>query len=183
MRIPELAKNAGSRSTVTGSCSFGVNSLAMRLSCGITAPSKKAPNTAWTPIHSVPKAQASTRKNVPDTAYGGSGPGEASSRSVSFFNSGRATKNIPRMNNPAAAPTSNASPTWAWATPTTRASKHHAVTSSAAAHPRATTPRSVRSSLESARMRASTGKAVMAMATPRNRAKLVNGTALCESVG
>ena len=73
--------------------------------------------------------------------------------------------------------------TLACATPTTSASKHHAVTSSAAAHVRATTPSSVWLMPRSVRMRASTGKAVIDIATPMNSAKLVNGTSLDESRG
>lgn len=87
------------------------------------------------------------------------------------------------MNSTAPAPTAAAAPTSARATPTTNASRHHAVTSSAAAHPRATTPVSVLSRLPSARMRARTGNAVTDSATPRNSAKLVNGTPRCDRTG
>ena len=68
-----------------------------------------------------------------------------------------------------------APPTSAWAMPTTKASKHQAVTSSIAAQLSATTPSAVFSICRSVRMRASTGKAVIDIAMPMNNAKLVNG--------
>jgi hypothetical protein len=69
------------------------------------------------------------------------------------------------------------------ATPTTKASRHHAVTSSVAAQLSAITPNSVRRIPRSSRMRANTGKAVMAMATPMKSAKLVKGTSLVDRRG
>ena len=79
--------------------------------------------------------------------------------------------------------TRKAPPTFAWATPTTNASRHQAVTSSVAAQPRAMIPSCVLCIRRSVRMRARTGNAVIDMATPMNRAKLVNGTSLLESRG
>ena len=61
---------------------------------------------------------------------------------------------------------------WALATPTTRASKVQAVTSSTAALAKAVTPREVPSRLRSSRMRANTGNAVMLIATPMNSEKV-----------
>ena len=70
-----------------------------------------------------------------------------------------------------------------WAMPTTNASRHHAVTSSVAAQLSARTPSSVLSIFRSVRIRARTGKAVIDIATPMNRAKLVNGTSAGASSG
>src|ERR1039458_7813052 len=53
---------------------------------------------------------------------------------------------------------------------------HHPVTSSTAAQAMAIVPRRVCIRSRSLRMRASTGNAVMLMAAPMNRAKLVNDT-------
>src|SRR5262249_15339303 len=58
-----------------------------------------------------------------------------------------------------------------------------AITSSVAAQARATTPSGALCMRPAVKMRASTGKAVTDRATPRNRAKLVNGTSLVESRG
>ena len=69
------------------------------------------------------------------------------------------------------------------ATPTTNANRHQAVTSSIAAQLSATTPSSVFSMLRSVRMRASTGNAVIDIATPMNSAKLVNGTSAVPNRG
>ncbi len=71
----------------------------------------------------------------------------------------------------------------ACATPTTKASRHQAVTSSVAAQPRAMIPNRVCCIRRSVKMRANTGNAVIEVATPMNRAKLVNDTALLESRG
>ena len=57
-----------------------------------------------------------------------------------------------------------------------RASKHHAVTSSIAAQVIASEPAFVCSRARSDRMRASTGNAVMLMAVPINSAKLIKLT-------
>ena len=69
------------------------------------------------------------------------------------------------------------------ATPTTTASRHHAVTSSTAAQVRAMVPSSLDVIRRSARILASTGNAVIDIATPMNSAKLVNGTPLGASRG
>jgi len=60
--------------------------------------------------------------------------------------------------------------------PTTKASKHHAVTSSTAAHERASVPTAVRCSPRSFTIRASTGNAVTDSDTPRKRANGVKDT-------
>ena len=57
------------------------------------------------------------------------------------------------------------------------------VTSSTAAQAIATVPKRLCSMSRSDRMRASTGNAVMLMAAPMNRAKLIKGTLLSESRG
>ncbi len=57
------------------------------------------------------------------------------------------------------------------------------MTSSTAAQVSATTPSRVRCRPRSVRMRASTGKAVIDIDTPRNSAKTVNGTSRVESSG
>ena len=89
---------------------------------------------------------------------------------------GRTTNSTSAMYASAKAATSKAPSTCAWATPTTNANRHHAVTSSMAAQPRANTPSGVLSMPRSVRMRASTGNAVIDMATPMNSAKLSSGT-------
>ena len=70
----------------------------------------------------------------------------------------------------------NAPPSVARATPTTTASRHQAVTSSTAAQVSAATPRSVRVSPRSVRIRASTGNAVIDIAMPMNIANATKGT-------
>ena len=47
---------------------------ASRLSCGITAPNRNAPNTAWTPIASVASAESSTATSVVANTPAGTGP-------------------------------------------------------------------------------------------------------------
>jgi hypothetical protein len=74
-------------------------------------------------------------------------------------------------------------PTCAWAIPTANASKHQAATSLMAAHPSASVPSGVFCIRLSVSIRASTGKAVIEVATPMNRAKLVNGTSVLDSRG
>ena len=76
-----------------------------------------------------------------------------------------------------------AAPSSAWATLETKASRHHAVTSSTAAQVRAIPPIAVLSRPRSVRMRASTGNAVTAIDTPMNRANTVNGTSLLDNRG
>src|SRR5581483_9148413 len=66
-------------------------------------------------------------------------------------------------------------PTFAWLM-LTRASKHHAVASSTAAQHRDMRPSDVSCIRKSARIRASTGKAVTDIATPRNKEKDEKGT-------
>ena len=68
-------------------------------------------------------------------------------------------------------------------TPTAKASRHQAVTSSIAAQVSASAPSFVCVMRWSARMRASTGNAVIDIATPRKSAKCVNGTSLVEKRG
>ena len=59
---------------------------------------------------------------------------------------------------------------------TTKASRHHAVTSSTAAQVMVMAPTRELSSRRSVRMRASTGKAVMLMDTPMKSTNEENGT-------
>ena len=66
---------------------------------------------------------------------------------------------------------------------TTNASMHQAVTSSTAAQVMVIAPTGVLCRLRSVRMRASTGKAVMLMAAPMNRATERNRISLIEHVG
>src|SRR5687768_9398365 len=96
---------------------------------------------------------------------------------------GRTTKNMTAINVSVISATTNAPAASAWTTPTTNASRHHAVTSSIAAHVKATAPSFVRVMRRSDRMRASTGNAVIDIAIPRNSAKFVNGTSLVENRG
>ena len=63
-----------------------------------------------------------------------------------------------------------------WTTATTKASSVQAMMSSTAAQARASTPVDVRCIPRSVRMRASTGKAVIDIATPRNRANASGAT-------
>lgn len=77
----------------------------------------------------------------------------------------------------------SAPPSCAWVTPTTNASRHQAVTSSAAAQARAITPSGVVLIPRSMRIRARTGNAVTDIETPRNSAKTVKGTSDDESRG
>src|SRR5438094_10512500 len=109
--------------------------------------------------------------------------GASSDRPTSLTTRGRTKMNRHAMNPAVRAATDSAPALLAWATPLTNASRHHAVTSSAAAHVNATAPNSVLASPRSARMRASTGKAVTDNATPMNRAKLVNDTSLVDNRG
>ena len=69
-----------------------------------------------------------------------------------------------------------ASPVVACVTPTTNASRHHALASSMAAQVSASMPIGVRCSPRSPRMRASTGNAVIDIDTPMNNANGVNAT-------
>src|SRR5688572_11855285 len=66
---------------------------------------------------------------------------------------------------------------------TTKASKHHAVTSSTAAQAMAMAPSLLFVSWRSARIRASTGNAVMLIAAPRKRTNDVNFTSGGDSRG
>ncbi len=79
--------------------------------------------------------------------------------------------------------THSAPDAWACATPTTSANRHQAVTSSAAAQEMAIAPNGVRLMPRSVKMRASTGNAVIDMATPMNRANAVNGTCPSARIG
>ena len=174
--MPVAAKKAGRSSTVTGSRSIRSNSRASRPSCGRMAPNRKAPNRAWMPITSVARADSSTPRKTSDTAPAGSGPAPSSNRRASRRASGRTTRSMTATKTSAPPTTRTADPTSARATPTTPASRHQAITSPAAAAAKASRPTSVQSRPRSPRMRASTGKAVTAIATPRNRAK-VSGVA------
>src|SRR5262245_12704375 len=69
------------------------------------------------------------------------------------------------------------------AIPTMKAKSHHAVTSLTAAHGRAMAPSSESVMPRSERILDSTGNAVIDIATPMNKAKVVNGTALEETRG
>ena len=66
VRMPANAKNAGSSSTRTRLSRRFVSACANRLSCGMTAPNRNAPNSAWMPIASVTSAEISK----PDDAHG-----------------------------------------------------------------------------------------------------------------
>ena len=67
-------------------------------------------------------------------------------------------------------------PSLAFTTPTIKASRHQAVTSSMAAQVRASLPSGVLVMPWSDRIRASTGNAVIDIATPRNSMKCMKGT-------
>src|SRR5207248_7020323 len=96
---------------------------------------------------------------------------------------GRTNRNITATKVTVRAATMAAFQSVAWATPTTSANRHHAVTSSTAAHVNAIIPSSVLLTPRSVRIRARTGNAVIDIATPMKSAKLVNGTSLVESWG
>src|SRR6266516_6799444 len=96
---------------------------------------------------------------------------------------GRTTRNITAMNTPVCNNTISASAALARTIPTTTARRHHAVTSSTAAHVSATAPRSVLVILRSARIRANTGNAVIDIATAMNKANDVNETSLVDKRG
>ena len=102
---------------------------------------------------------------------------------ASHLKPGCAAKKIMAMK-PAVKPTViNVCPGLALATLTTRASKHQAVTSPAAAHARAIMPMRLFCIWQSVRMRASTGNAVTDIATPMKSANSVKGTPRVESTG
>ena len=117
-----------------------MSARASSLSCGITAPSRNAPNIAWMPIASVVSADDEQRhERQRDSAVGRLG--RRGLPCTSRANSGRTTSEHHRdearrpdtSDRPRAPPAS-------WTTPTTNASRHHAVTSSTAAQVSATTP-------------------------------------------
>src|SRR5580704_11093114 len=72
--IPVNAKKAGNNRTVTICSNCRVKVRATALSCGITAPKTKAPNTAWIPIKSVVNADASRAMKTNAAALRGTGP-------------------------------------------------------------------------------------------------------------
>src|SRR5262245_9660714 len=180
VRMPANAKNAGSRDSVTGPVRLSVQVLARRLSCGTMAPNRNAPKIAWTPICSVTNAEVKTPASVARMAGHRRRSSEAR---TSRRASGLTTTSMSTMKTIVSATTITAPPALASATATTHASRHHAVTSSTAAHVRAIMPSSDRVMPRSARILASTGNAVIDMATPQNNAKLMNGTSLVENRG
>ena len=177
VRIPVNAKNAGRSRTVTTSVSFRPMSRASRLSCGITAPSRNAPKTAWMPIASVASAASSTPTMT--TAIvpraGGSSPMPADARGHQRPDDERTSRRRtrPPRRSPERRRHLRLGPRRRRTPAGTRRSRRRRPRP-----PRAVTPSGVRSSPRSVRMRASTGNAVIDIATPMNRAKLVNGTAL-----
>ena len=139
VRRPVYAKNAGSNSTITMSSRRSVISRAIPLSCGITAPSANAPNTAWMPINSVADAEISSAMNTDAITPCVSRPRfpySSDRRTIA----GRTTTIISTINPSAIAIVATAPAACARATPTTKASMHHAVTSSTAAQVSAIAP-------------------------------------------
>jgi hypothetical protein len=140
---------------------------------GITVPSRKPPNNAWIPIASV--TVLDTRSSAIDPAIT-SGDNEVAPRGPSRASSGRTARTMSAVYASAIAVVArpDARPS-AFTIATTIASTLHALTSSIAAEASAITPTGVLSRCRSPRIRASTGKAVMLMDTPRNRANDVTG--------
>src|SRR6185437_6589502 len=96
---------------------------------------------------------------------------------------GRKTISTPVMKTAVKVSVTKTRPAWALARLTTKAKRHHAVTSSTAAQARATVPMRLLCICRSVRMRDSTGKEVMDMATARKSAKTVKGTSRVENSG
>ncbi len=160
--MPVKAKNAGRNSTTTRSSSLS-QQLARRCreSCGMIAPSRKAPNSAWMPIASVASAESSSATQHDRQHVAGSRRRCARAcwttpqqeRAHEHEHDARCSRGSGRtVSRPPAAR--------ALTTLTTNASRHHAVTSSTAAQVSAITPRRVSGMPRSVRMRASTGNAV-----------------------
>src|SRR5438093_374639 len=106
----------------------------------MTAPNRNAPKMAWIPIRSVARALNSTPTNRATSTPAPSSP-RSSCQSASFAIVGRTATIINAMNAPdrPIVTTALAAP-WARAMATTTARRHHAVTSSTAAHVSVTVP-------------------------------------------
>ena len=135
------------------------------------APNMNPPKMAWMPIVSVANALASTSRNTIATRFWESRP-VRSTMALSRLSSGRTRTSMAATyartrTRVRPAPPRSALPT----TATTKASRHHAVTSSTAAHTIVTAPTFVFSRSRSVRMRARTGKAVIDIEAPMKSAK------------
>ena len=170
---PTTAKKTGSRNRTVRSSSRSLMWATMVRDRGRIAPNMKAPKMAWIPMASVAHADRNRPTMSADMTAGPS-RSRRSCTARTRAASGRTTMTITVTNAIASTTVTIASVTPAEFTmATTTARMHQAVTSSTAAQVIASAPILVRWSPVSVRMRARTGKAVIAIDAPMKRANPV----------
>jgi len=172
MRRPVIAKNSGSSRVAANGSTLATSSSRSWALDDTATPAANAPNSAWMPSTSVTSALASDSSRMPSS--------QRPSRPRTIFwraNHGFTAPSISAMNSTTQTRfTLAVSQPVACAAATISASMHHAVASPSAAQAMEVCPSGVYVMPRSARMRSSTGKAVMLMEIPTNSAKAVKPT-------
>eukprot|EP00906_Rhabdomonas_costata_P030237 RCo042720 len=172
--MPETAKYVGSQRCTIKSSSLSVRAWVKPSSLGRMIPATKPPNMAWMPIISVNIAEPRASSSTPSTAEAAIGSWLPDFM-IAHRAMGRTNKNIISTNTAASNSVykamSGVPPELISATVSAR--RTQAVTSSTAAADIVICPTGVWINFRSVKIRASTGKAVMLIATPKNSTKVL----------